>query len=95
MSISLAEVEHIAKLARLELSDQERRSFQKELGKIIEYFDHLKKLDTSKISPLTHTVPLENALREDEVRPCLSTDQALQNAPRKRDHYFQVPKVVG
>jgi len=95
MAITLEEVEHIAKLARLELSKEEKRRFQTELGKIIDYFDQLKKLDTSGVSPMTHAVPLQNVLREDVVTPGLFSQEALQNAPEKKDGYFQVPKVVG
>ena len=95
MSISLAEVEHIAKLARLQLTEEEKMRFQVELGKILEYFDQLKKLDTENVPPMTHAVPIENVLRGDQVKPNLSVEEALQNAPEKKDSYFQVPKVVG
>ena len=95
MSISLEEVEHIAKLARLQLTEEEKKRFQVELGKILEYFDQLKKLDTENVPPMTHAVPIENVLRDDEVQPSLPVEEALQNAPEKKDSYFQVPKVVG
>ena len=95
MAISINDVEHIAGLARLELTPEEKKRFQIELGKIIEYFDQLKKLDTSQVSPMTHAVPLENVLREDQITPCLPVEEALQNAPQKKEGYFQVPKVVG
>ena len=95
MAISREEVEHIAKLARLQLTDEEIQRFQVELGKIIEYFDQLKKLDTENVPPMTHAVPIENVLREDKVESSLSAQEALQNAPEKKNSYFQVPKVVG
>ena len=95
MTISIQEVEHIARLARLELTEEEKKRFQVELGKIIEYFDQLKKLDTSNVSPMTHAVPIENVLREDESKSCLSVEEVLKNAPEKKESYFQVPKVVG
>jgi len=95
MTITQEEVEHIAKLARLELTEEEKKRFQVELGKIIEYFDQLKKLDTERVPPMTHAVPIENVLREDQVKPSLPAEEALQNAPEKKDSYFQVPKVVG
>jgi aspartyl-tRNA(Asn)/glutamyl-tRNA(Gln) amidotransferase subunit C len=95
MAISIAEVEHIAKLARLELTEEEKRRFQVELGKIIEYFDQLKKLDTSNVPPMTHAVRIENVLREDESKPSLPVEEVLKNAPEKKESYFQVPKVVG
>jgi len=95
MAISREEVEHIAKLARLELTEEEKKRFQVELGKILEYFDQLKKLDTESVPPMTHAAPIENVLREDQVKPSLPAEEALQNAPEKKDSYFQVPKVVG
>ena len=95
MTISIQEVEHIARLARLELTEEEKKRFQVELGKIIEYFDQLKKLDTTDVPPMTHAVPIENVLREDESKPCLSVEEVLKNAPEKKESYFQVPKVVG
>ena len=95
MAISREEVEHIAKLARLQLTDEEIQRFQVELGKIIEYFDQLKKLDTENVPPMTHAVPIENVLREGKVESSLSVEEALQNAPEKKNSYFQVPKVVG
>ncbi len=95
MAISCEDVEHIAKLARLQLTEEEVKRFQIELGKIIEYFDQLKKLDTENVPPMTHAVPLENVLREDQVKESLPQKEALQNAPEKKESYFQVPKVVG
>ncbi len=95
MSIKLEEVEYIAKLARLQLTEEEKKRFQVELGKILEYFDQLKKLDTGNVPPMTHAVPIENVLREDQVKPSLLVEEALRNAPEKKDSYFQVPKVVG
>jgi aspartyl-tRNA(Asn)/glutamyl-tRNA(Gln) amidotransferase subunit C len=95
MTITFQEVEHIAILARLELTQEEKKRFQAELGKIIEYFDQLKKLDTTDVPPMTHAVPIENVLREDESKPSLSVEEVLKNAPEKKESYFQVPKVVG
>lgn len=94
MTIAIQDVEHIAKLARLRLTEEEKLRFQKELGKIIEYFDQLKKLNTEDIPPTTHVVPLENVLREDVVKPGLPVEEALANAPDRKGNYFRVPKVV-
>lgn len=94
MAITIQDVEHIAKLARLKLTEEEKQRFQKELGTIIEYFDQLKKLNTDGVSPTTHVVPLENVLREDKVKPSLPVDEALANAPDRKGNYFRVPKVV-
>ena len=94
MPISKNEVEHIANLARLELSEKEKVKFQKELGKIIEYIDQLKELDIENVPPTSHVMPMENVLREDKVIPSLSQEEALSNAPEKKDKYFKVPKVI-
>jgi len=94
MAITIQDVEHIAKLARLRLTEEEKHRFQKELGKIIEYFDQLKKLDTDGVPPTTHVVPLENVLREDKVTTTLPVEEALANAPDRKGNYFRVPKVV-
>jgi len=94
MAITIQDVEHIAKLARLKLTEEEKSRFQKELGKIIEYFDQLKKLNTEGVPPTTHVVPLENVLREDKITPSLPVDEALANAPDRKGNYFRVPKVV-
>ena len=94
MAITIQDVEHIAKLARLRLTEEEKLRFQKELGKIIEYFDQLKKLNTEGVPPTTHVVPLENVLREDKVTPSLPVEEALANAPDRKGNYFRVPKVV-
>ncbi len=94
MAITIQDVEHIAKLARLRLTEEEKLRFQKELGKIIEYFDQLKKLNTDGVPPTTHVVPLENVLRGDVVKPSLPVDEALANAPDRKGNYFRVPKVV-
>ncbi len=94
MAITIQDVEHIAKLARLKLTEEEKHRFQKELGTIIEYFDQLKKLNTDGVPATTHVIPLENVLREDEVKPCLPMDEALANAPDRKGNYFRMPKVV-
>lgn len=94
MAITIQDVEHIAKLARLRLTEEEKHRFLKELGTIIEYFDQLKKLNTEGVPPTTHVVPLENVFREDKVTPSLPVDEALANAPDRKGNYFRVPKVV-
>ena len=94
MSISKKEVEHIADLARLELSEKEKVKFQKELGKIIEYIDKLKELDIENVPPTSQVVRMENVPREDKVTPSLSQEEALANAPDKKDNFFKVPRVI-
>lgn len=95
MAITLKDVEYAAKLAKLELTKEEKVTFQRELDKIIKYVDQLNELNTENVPVTSHVIPMQNVLREDEVLPSLSTDQALANAPRKKDGFFRVPKVIG
>jgi aspartyl-tRNA(Asn)/glutamyl-tRNA(Gln) amidotransferase subunit C len=93
--ITLRDVEYVADLAKLELSQEEKERFQLELSNIIEYIDQLNELDTRDVRATSHTTFLQNVLREDKVMPSLSPDQALANAPEKKDGFFKVPKVIG
>jgi aspartyl-tRNA(Asn)/glutamyl-tRNA(Gln) amidotransferase subunit C len=95
MAISKKDVEYVARLARLKLSEEEKERFQKELGTILDYFDQLKGVNTEGVPPTSHVIPLENVFREDQVKSSLSTEQALVNAPEKKDSYFKVPQVIG
>ncbi|MCS6937220.1 MAG: Asp-tRNA(Asn)/Glu-tRNA(Gln) amidotransferase subunit GatC [Candidatus Bipolaricaulota bacterium] len=92
--ITREDVLHIAKLARLQLSEEQIALFQEQLGKILGYFQELEKLDTSSVPPMTHVLDLSNVLRPDEPRPSLSVEEALRNAPRSREGYFEVPRIV-
>lgn len=94
MRLTTQEVEHIALLSRLELSDAERERAANELSQIIGYFESLSELDTENIEPTMHALPVENVLRADEIQPGLSREAALQNAPESADGMFQVPRVV-
>ena len=94
MRLTNSEVEHIALLSRLELSDAERERAASELSQIIGYFEALGELDTDAVEPTMHALPIENVLRADEVRAGLSREAALQNAPESADGMFQVPRVV-
>ena len=94
MRLSNEEVEHIALLSRLELSDAERERAQNELSQILGYFEALSQLDTEGVEPTMHALPLQNVLRQDKVEPQLSREEALQNAPEQVDGMFQVPRVV-
>lgn len=95
MRIPIAEVEHIARLARLRLTEEEKERYSVQLGKIIEYVRQLNELDLAKVPPTSHVVPLKNVLREDVVRESLPQEEALRNAPQKEKGYFKVPKVLG
>lgn len=91
--ISKEEVQHIAELAKLKLTDEELQDFSKQLGRILEHFRKLEELDTRDVEPLKHVMETENILREDEPEEPVSREEALKNAPKKRDGFFEVPKA--
>jgi len=92
--ITRDEVLHIAKLAKLKLSEDEVELFQEQLGRILEYFKQLERLDTEHVLPMKHVLNVHTVLRADEPRSSVSAEEALKNAPKRRDNYFVVPKVV-
>jgi aspartyl-tRNA(Asn)/glutamyl-tRNA(Gln) amidotransferase subunit C len=94
MKITRSEVEHVARLARLALSPEEIDTFTGQMDAILAYVDTLKELDTDGITPTSHAVPVENAFREDAVRPSIGVDNALANAPDRVEDFFRVPKVI-
>lgn len=93
MSIQGFDVEKIANLAKLKLSDEEKEKFGNQLGDILSYMDRLKEVDTENVEPLRHVLELETPLREDVVKPSLGTENALLNAPNKGEGYFKTPKA--
>ncbi|TDA67491.1 MAG: Asp-tRNA(Asn)/Glu-tRNA(Gln) amidotransferase subunit GatC [Clostridia bacterium] len=94
MSISLEEVEHVALLARLELGPAEKEAYTQQLNAILGYMEKLNELDTENVEPMAHVLPLANVFREDEVKPGLAPEAALDQAPDKHDNQFRVPKIV-
>ena len=88
------QVRHIAKLARLKCSDDEINEFTGQLGAILEYIAQLEEVDTENVEPLAHCLPIHNVFRKDEVRPSLSNEEALANAPQRDGEFFVVPKVL-
>jgi aspartyl-tRNA(Asn)/glutamyl-tRNA(Gln) amidotransferase subunit C len=95
MAVTLKDVEHIARLARLEFSEAEKETFTHQLNAILAYVEQLNKLDTSAVEPLSHVVEYQNVFREDVARPGLTPADALKNAPAKTEKFFKVPKVIG
>ncbi|MCA9244346.1 MAG: Asp-tRNA(Asn)/Glu-tRNA(Gln) amidotransferase subunit GatC [Phycisphaerales bacterium] len=87
-------VRHIARLARLQLSDAEAVAFAPQLSRILEYVDQLGALDTSAVAPLNHPIELFDVTRADEPAPTLGADAALRNAPATIEGHFRVPKVL-
>ena len=94
MKITREEVLHVARLARLNLSEEQEKRFALQLNKVLEYMERLNELNTEGVEPTFHAVSLQNALREDEVRPSLPREISLDNAPEKTKGFFVVPKVI-
>lgn len=95
MSITVKRLEYLANLAKLELSGEEKTRYQRDLDKIIDYIDQLKELDTKDVPLTSQVISTRSVLREDKIFSSLPQDQALANAPQKKDGFFRVPKVIG
>jgi len=94
MEITLKEVKQVAKLARLELSEDEKAIFARQLSAILSYMDQLKTLDTGGVEPTATMLPTDNVFRDDQVRPSLPQEAALANAPDQADGFFRVPRIL-
>jgi aspartyl-tRNA(Asn)/glutamyl-tRNA(Gln) amidotransferase subunit C len=88
------DVEHVARLARLALSDDERERMRTELDVILAYIDKLNAVDTDGVEPTSHAVPLVNVMRDDEPRPSFDRDEVLRNAPDRAGPSFRVPRII-
>ena len=93
MPLSLQEVEHIAKLARLELTDEQKTRYREQLEAILEHVARLQELDTQDVPPTASVSVGQMPLRADESRPGLSKDELLNNAPKQDDDQFKIPPV--
>ena len=87
-------VEHVARLTRLSLSDDELERMRAELNSILAHLDTLKALDTEGVEPTSHAVDVVNVMREDEVEPCFPQDSMLANAPDRSGEFFRVPRII-
>jgi len=94
MSITVRDVEHIAWLARLELTERDKRKFSKQLDHILDHAGKIKEIDLRDVPPTSHVLPLENVFRKDESEPCLTDKEALSNAPKKEKGAFVVPRIL-
>ena len=92
--IGIQDVEHVAMLARLELSDEEKHAMTAQLRDILHYVAKLNELDTDAVEPTAHILPMHNVQRPDEQGPSLDVEAVLQNAPKRTGELFQVPLVV-
>ena len=88
------DVAYVAKLARLNLSEDETRLFQRQLGDVLKYAEKLREVDVSHVEAAAHAIPVFNVFREDEPRDWFTAEEALSNAPRKANNLFIVTKVV-
>jgi aspartyl-tRNA(Asn)/glutamyl-tRNA(Gln) amidotransferase subunit C len=95
VAVTIKDVEHIAELARLEFSGEELENFTHQLNEILKYVEKLNELDTENIEPLSHPIEGNNAFREDELKPSVSREEELKNAPDSDNEFFKVPKVIG
>lgn len=93
--LSDADVRHVARLARLGLTDEEVASLRGQLSDILAYAEQVQEVATPDVPPTSHPYPLANVLRADEPRPSLPPEEALSTAPQPEDGRFQVPRIVG
>lgn len=94
MKISREEIEHIASLARLYLSEEEKELFGSQLGSILDYMEKLNELDTRDIEPTSHVLPISNVMRDDMPGHSISGEDALRNAPGRTEKFYRVPKII-
>ena len=92
--ISREEVEQVARLARLHLSDDELERMREQLDAILAYIDKLRELDVEGVEPTSHAVPMVNVMRDDELGACLPQEAALANAPDRAGEFFRVPRII-
>lgn len=93
--ITRDEVAHVARLARLQLTDRELDTFTEQLGKVLDHARDVEALDVADVPPTAHPYPLVNVMRPDEDEPCLGREAALAGAPATEDGQFRVPPVLG
>lgn len=94
MSSKHLDIEYVANLARLELTEAEKTGFGGQLEQVLGYVEKLKEVDVEGVEPMAHPIPLVNVMRPDERRPSLPHDDAMANAPKAVNGLFQVPKIV-
>jgi len=92
--ISREEVEHVAWLARIELSEEEKGLFTEQFNQILDFFEKIDEVDTEGVPPTYHVLDLLNVYRGDGVGPSLATEEALKNAPKGEKGFFRAPRIV-
>ena len=88
------DIEKVAKLARLVLSEEEKRTFGDQLEQILTYMEQLNRLDTTGVEPTSHAIPIHNAFREDETRPSFPREEVMEITPEEEDGHFRVPRII-
>lgn len=91
--ITIQDVEHVAKLARLDLTEEEKVKFSKQLGDVLKYVEQMNEVDTSNVEPLSHVVDFNNVMREDEIHYDCSKEELMMNSPEEENGFFKVPKI--
>lgn len=94
MKKKIIDIEYVANLARIRLTESEKERFSRDLADILAYMEKLNQLDTKATQPTSHVLPLQNVFREDEVSPSLPQGEVLANAPYEEDGLFKVPKII-
>lgn len=94
MALSEKDVQYVAKLSRLEVTDQEVAKYTQQLANILGYVEQLSKLDTSKVKPMAHVLDMKNVFRPDQPVPSLTQKEVLSNGPEVQSGHFKVPKIM-
>ncbi len=91
--ITIKDVEHVAKLARLEFTEEEKELYTKQLGDVLKYVDQMNEVDTSNVKPMSHAIDFVNVMREDKVVYEHTKEELMANAPEEENGFFRVPKI--
>ena len=94
MKVTVKDVEHVAKLARLGLTEEEKKRFTEQLSRILDYAESINKLDTKNASPTSHAIPMKNVFRSDRSVPCDVLPEIMANAPKQENNMFSVPRIM-
>jgi aspartyl-tRNA(Asn)/glutamyl-tRNA(Gln) amidotransferase subunit C len=88
------DIEKVARLARLELSEEEKETFGNQMEQILTYMEQLNRVDTSGVEPTSHAIPIYNVFRDDEVKPSFPHEEVLAIAPDEEEGHFKVPRII-
>jgi len=94
MKVTIKDVEHVAKLARLGLTEDEKKLFTEQLSRILGYAETINKLDTKNVFPTSHAIPMKNVFRVDKFVPCEDQKEIIANAPKEDNNMFSVPRIM-